>query len=141
GTTSLIDCAVNHPLYERLGYNVIEAGVPFDCFSTPKIAAVNMSPYYSNLRAAQYLVRQGVKSLVIASSNVPGADHDMTGATTLARQNGVPVKGAYLEDVPIQDPNTVTQRLVQAAGEGGGLVINFTPPEGLKILQAAEQQG
>src|SRR5215472_6796879 len=38
GSTSAIDCAVNHALYEKRGFNVIVAGVPFDCFSTPNIA-------------------------------------------------------------------------------------------------------
>ena len=27
------------------------------------------------------------------------------------------------------------------AGDGGGVVLDFTPPEGVKILQAAAQQG
>ena len=33
-----------------------------------------------------------------------------------------------LEDVPIADPAGFAQRLVQAAGEGGGVVLNFTGP-------------
>ena len=43
--------------------------------------------------------------------------------------------------MPIQDANSVALKAVQAAGEGGGVVLNFTPPEALKILQAAQQQG
>jgi branched-chain amino acid transport system substrate-binding protein len=141
GSTSLIDCTVNHQLYEQKGFNVIAAGVPFDCFSTPNISAVNMGPYYSSLGAAQYLVRAGVKSMVSAGANVPGGDHDISGPTALAKQNNIPSKGAYLENVPISDANAIALKLAQAAGDGGGVVINFTPPEGLKILQAAEQQG
>ena len=30
---------------------------------------------------------------------------------------------------------------MQAAGDGGGVVLDFIPPEALKILQGAEQQG
>jgi branched-chain amino acid transport system substrate-binding protein len=45
------------------------------------------------------------------------------------------------ENVPIQDANSVALKLVQEAGENGAVVLNFTPPEALKILQAAEQQG
>src|SRR5438874_988104 len=51
GSTSLIDCPVDHDFYEQNGFNVIMAGVPFDCFSTPNISAVNMGPYYSTLGA------------------------------------------------------------------------------------------
>lgn len=141
GSTSLIDCAVNHTLYEQRGFNVIVAGVPFQCFSTPNISAVNMGPYYSSEGAAQYLVRQGVKTMVVAGANVPGADHDISGVTAIAKTNNIPSKGAYLENVPISDAAGIAVKLTQAAGDGGGVVLNFTPPEGLKILQAAEQQG
>ena len=43
--------------------------------------------------------------------------------------------------MPIQDANSVALKAVQAAGDGGGVILNFTPPEALKILQAAQQQG
>ena len=141
GSTSLIDCTVNHAYYEQKNFNVIVAGVPFDCFSTPNISAVNMGPYYSSLGAGQYLVRQKVKAMVVAGANVPGGDHDISGVTAIAKANNIPSKGAFLENVPISDASGIALKLVQAAGDGGGVVINFTPPEGLKILQAAEQQG
>jgi len=141
GSTSLIDCAVNHTLYEQRGFNVIVAGVPFACFSTPNIAAVNMGPYYSSEGAAQYLISQNVKTMVVAGANVPGGDHDISGVTAIAQANHIPSKGAFLENVPISDAAGIAVKLTQAAGDGGGVVLNFTPPEGLKILQAAEQQG
>jgi branched-chain amino acid transport system substrate-binding protein len=43
--------------------------------------------------------------------------------------------------VPISDPASLAQALVSQAGEGGGVVLDFTPPEGVKVLQAAAQQG
>lgn len=141
GSTSLIDCTVNHQFYEQNNFNVIVAGVPFDCFNTPNIAAVNMGPYYSSLGAAQYLVRAGAKSIVAVGANVPGGDHDISGPGAFAEANGVPNNGAFLENVPISDASAIALRAAQAAGDGGGVVINFTPPEGLKVLQAAEQQG
>ena len=48
---------------------------------------------------------------------------------------------ASTDNVPIQDANSVALKLAQAAGPNGGVVLNFTPPEALKILQAAQQQG
>jgi branched-chain amino acid transport system substrate-binding protein len=141
GSTSLVDCTVNHQLYEQRGFNVIAAGVPFDCFTTPNISAVNMGPYYSDLGAAQYLVRQGVSSLVASGSNIPGGDHDISSVAAYAKAKNIPSKGAFLENLPISDAGAIVQKLVQAAGDGGGVVLDFTPPEGLKILQAAEQQG
>ena len=141
GSTSLIDCTVNHAFYEQNNFNVIVAGVPFDCFQTPNISAVNMGPYYSSLGAGQYLVRSGVKSMVAVGANVPGGDHDISGPGAFAKANNIPVNGEFLENVPISDASGIALKVVQAAGDGGGVVINFTPPEGLKILQAAEQQG
>ena len=141
GSASLIDCPVNHAFYEQNNFNVIMAGVPFDCFSTPNISAVNMGPYYSTLGAAQYLVRQGVKSLVTIGANVPGSDHDNSGPSKFAKLNNVADNGTFLENVPISDASGIALKAVQAAGDGGGVVIDFTPPEGLKILQAAQQQG
>ena len=59
GNTSLIECAVNHKYYESKGDLLIIAGVPGECFGTPNIAAVNMGPRYSDIGAAQALVRAG----------------------------------------------------------------------------------
>ena len=141
GSFSLIDCPVNHEFYERKGFNVIAAGVPWECFSTPNIAPVNMGPFYSSLGAAQYLIRQGATDLVVAGSNVPGGDHFISSVPEYAKEHNIPARGFFLENVPITDAGGLALKLVQAAGDGGGVVLNFTPPEGLKILQAAEQRG
>ena len=53
----------------------------------------------------------------------------------------MPDHASLKDNVPIQDANSVALKVVQAAGDGGGVVLNFTPPEALKILQAAQQQG
>ena len=52
----------------------------------------------------------------------------------------MPAKG-FLEPVPITDGPGTALKLVNAAGDGGGVVLTFTAPEALKILQGAEQQG
>ena len=48
---------------------------------------------------------------------------------------------SILEAVPIADPAGFAQRLVQEAGEGGGVVLDFTGPTVLPVLEAIEQQG
>jgi branched-chain amino acid transport system substrate-binding protein len=141
GSTSVLDCPINHPLYEQRGYNVIVAGVPYACFSSPNIAAVNMGPYYSSEGAAQYLVREGVKTMVADGLNIPGADHDISSVADIAKANNIPVKGSFLENAPITDAASIATKLVQAAGDGGGVVLNLTPPEGLKVLQAVQEEG
>jgi branched-chain amino acid transport system substrate-binding protein len=140
GNTSLIDCAVNHTYYEAKGFYVINAGIAPECYSTPNSAAVNMGARYSTVGATQWMIKQDVKKLVLDQANVPGSDYVTEGFLALAKDAGLPTQ-ALKENVPIQDANSVALKLVQAAGDGGGVVLNFTPPEALKILQAATQQG
>jgi branched-chain amino acid transport system substrate-binding protein len=140
GNTSLIECAVNHKYYEQQGYFIIDSGIAAECYATPNSAAVNMGPRYSVDGATQYLVRQKVKKLVLDQSNVPGTGYNAGGFLLIGKDAGIPTK-ALKDNVPIQDANSIALKLVQAAGSGGGVVLNFTPPEALKILQAAQRLG
>jgi branched-chain amino acid transport system substrate-binding protein len=140
GNTSLIECAVNHTYYEKQGFNVIASGIAPECYSTPNIASVNMGPRYGIMGAAQYLIRQKVKKLVLDQSNVPGTGYIDEGFQLVAKASGIPT-ASLKENVPIQDANSIALKLVQAAGDDGGVIVNFTPPETLKILQAAQRQG
>jgi branched-chain amino acid transport system substrate-binding protein len=140
GNTSIIECAVNHGYYEQQGYFIIDSGIAPECYSTPNSAAVNMGPRYSVDGATQYLIRQGVKKLVLDQSNVPGTGYIEGGFLLIAKDAGIPT-ASLKDNVPIQDANSVALKAVQAAGRDGGVVLNFTPPEALKILQAAQQQG
>jgi branched-chain amino acid transport system substrate-binding protein len=140
GNTSIIECAVNHKYYEQQGYFIIGSGIAPECYSTPNSAAVNMGPRYSVDGATQYLLRQGVKKLVLDQSNVPGTGYIAGGFLLIAKDANVPTQ-TLKENVPIQDANSVALKEVQAAGPNGGVVLNFTPPEALKILQAAQRLG
>jgi branched-chain amino acid transport system substrate-binding protein len=140
GNTSIIECAVNHKYYEQQGYFIIDSGIAPECYSTPNSAAVNMGPRYSVDGATQYLIRQKVKKLVLDQSNVPGTGYIAGGFLLIAKDAGIPTQ-TLKDNVPIQDANSIALKLVQAAGSGGGVVLNFTPPEALKILQAAQRLG
>ncbi len=140
GNTSLIECAVNHGYYEQQGFFIVDSGIAPECYSTSNSAAVNMGPRYSIDGATQYLIRQGVKKLVLDQSNVPGTGYNEGGFLLIAKDAGIPTQ-SLKDNVPIQDANSIALKLVQAAGSDGGVVLNFTPPEALKILQAAQQQG
>jgi branched-chain amino acid transport system substrate-binding protein len=140
GNTSIIECAVNHKYYEQQGYYIIGSGIAPECYSTPNSAAVNMGPRYSVDGATQYLIRQKVKKLVLDQSNVPGTGYIAGGFLLIAKDAGTPTE-TLKDNVPIQDANSIALKLVQAAGPQGGVVLNFTPPEALKILQAAQRLG
>jgi branched-chain amino acid transport system substrate-binding protein len=140
GSTSIIECDVNADYYAEQGFYVIGSGIAPACYGIPNYAAVNMGPRHSVTGAAQYLIREGAKKLVLIQSKVPGTDYIEAGFLALAEQEGIETE-SLAEAPPIQDANSVALKVVQAAGEGGGVVVNFTPPEALKILQAAQQQG
>jgi branched-chain amino acid transport system substrate-binding protein len=140
GNTSIIECDVNHEYYEQQGYYVIGSGIAPTCYSTPNFAAVNMGPRYSSDGATQALIRQDVDKIVLVQSNVPGTDYIEEGPRLITEDAGLEFEGLK-ENVPIQDANSAALKAVQTAGDNGGVVLNFTPPEALKILQAAQQQG
>src|SRR5262245_26141043 len=140
GNTSIIECAVNHSYYEQQGFYIIGSGIAPECYSTSNSAPVNMGPRYSVDGATQYLIRLGVKKLVLDQSNVPGTGYIEGGFLAIAQAAGIPTE-SLKDNVPIQDANSVALKAVQAAGKDGGVVLTFTPPEALKILQAAQQQG
>ncbi|MGH3320666.1 MAG: ABC transporter substrate-binding protein [Streptosporangiaceae bacterium] len=140
GNTSIIDCAVNHKYYEKQGIYVIGAGIAPECWSTPNNATVNMGPRFSVDGAVQYVIRQDAKKIILDQAKVPGAGWIADGTKAIAKDAGVPTV-TLAENVPIQDANSIALKLVQAAGDDGAVVINFTPPEALKILQAAQRLG
>jgi branched-chain amino acid transport system substrate-binding protein len=120
GGFSIIECAVDHKYWESLGIMEIDAGIAPECYGTPNSAAPNM--------------------IAFDQSNVPGTGYIAAGPTAVAKSLNVPIT-LFKDNVPIQDANSIALKLVQAAGTDGGVVLNFTPPEALKILQAAQQQG
>ena len=140
GNISLVDCSVNHKYYEAKGFNMIGAGIAAECYGTPNIAAVNMGARYSSDGAAQALVRKGAKKLAMVQGIGPGSDYIVQGVQLVGKALGVPVQVIKV-NLPVQDANSVAIQAVQAAGGNGGIVLDFTPPEALKILQAAQRQG
>jgi branched-chain amino acid transport system substrate-binding protein len=140
GGFSLIECDVNHSYYESKGIGVLNAGIAPSCWSTPNSAPVNMGPRYSSDGATQAVIRQDVDKIAFAQSNVPGTGYIAAGPQIVANAAGIPIE-LNAENVPIQDANSVAVKLTQQAGSNGGVILNFTPPEALKILQAAQQQG
>jgi branched-chain amino acid transport system substrate-binding protein len=140
GGFSIIECAVDHKYWESLGIYEIDAGIAPECYGTSNSAAPNMGPRYSSDGAVQGVVRAGAKKIAFDQSNVPGTGYIAAGPTAVAKSLNVPIE-TFKDNVPIQDANSVALKLVQAAGSDGAVVLNFTPPEALKILQAAQQQG
>ena len=125
-------------LLEELGIDIIDSGIDPECYSTPNTASVNMGPRYSSDGAVQYVLAQGASKIAFDQSNVPGTAYIAAGPNALAKATGVPIQD-FTENVPITSANSIATKLVNAAGKNGAVVLNFTPPEALVILQAAQK--
>ena len=139
GNTSFTECGTNWKYYKSKGFTVIGAGVQAECFGTPTFVESNMGPRYSNIGAAQALVRRGAKSLMVASPDTISAYAD-GGVLKVAQAAGIPGK-AFPIKLPITDANSTILQLVQAAGDGGGVILDFTPDSAPALMQAAIAQG
>ncbi len=140
GNTSIIECSVNSSYWQKLGFFVIDSGIAPECYSTPNSAAVNMGPRYSSDGAVQYALAQHVSKIVFDQSNVPGTGYIAAGPAALAGAAHTPIV-QLTENVPISDANSVAIKEVDDAGPNGAVILNFTPPEALIILQAAQKLG
>ncbi|HWF80247.1 MAG TPA: ABC transporter substrate-binding protein [Streptosporangiaceae bacterium] len=138
GSSSIIECSVNAAYWKSVGIYVLAAGIAPECYSTPNTASVNMGPRYSSDGAVQYVLAQGANKIAFDQANVPGTDYVAAGPNALAKAKGVPIQD-FTENVPITSANAIATKLVTAAGPGGAVVLNFTPPEALLILQAAQK--
>jgi branched-chain amino acid transport system substrate-binding protein len=140
GNTSILECTIDHTYWEKLGFDIIDSGIAPECYSTANSAAVNMGPRYSSDGAVQYALAQHVSKVVFDQSNVPGTGYIGAGPAALAAAAHVPIV-QLTENVPISDANSVAIKEVDDAGPNGAVVLNFTPPEALIILQAAQKLG
>jgi branched-chain amino acid transport system substrate-binding protein len=140
GTSDIIECSVDHAYWQQQGIFELGAGIDPACWSTANSASVNMGPRYSSDGATQYVLSLHPNKIVFDQSNVPGTGYIAAGPSAVAGAAHVPIK-TETDNVPITDASTVALRLVDDAGAGGAVVLNFTPPEALVILQAAQKLG
>jgi len=138
GNTSIIECSVDHSYWEGQGYYIIDSGIAPECYSTSNSAAVNMGPRYSSDGAVQYAITQHPSKIVFDQANVPGTTYIAAGPNAIAKAAGVPIIDKTATP-PVADANSVAIDLVSSAGKDGAVVLNFTPPDALSILSAAQK--
>jgi branched-chain amino acid transport system substrate-binding protein len=138
GNTSFAECGTNAAYYKSKGFVVIGAGVQAECYSTPAFAETNMGPRYSNVGAAQALIAAGVKKISIASPDTISAYAD-GGVVQLGKERGVAVK-VFPTHLPVTDATSQLLQMYQFAGNGGGIILDFTPDTAPAFMKAAESQ-
>jgi branched-chain amino acid transport system substrate-binding protein len=140
GNTSIIECSVDSSYWHSLGFYTIDSGIASECYSSPNSAAVNMGPRYSADGSVQYVLSKGVSKIVFDQPAVPGTQYIAGGPAALAKHANVPIV-QLTEDVPVSDADSVAIKEVDDAGPDGAVILNFTPPDSLVILQAAQKLG
>jgi len=138
GNTSFTECGTNWAYYKAKGYQVIGAGVQAECFGKPSIVESNMGPRYSNIGAAQALLKRGAKSLIIASPSTISSYAD-GGVLKLAKKRHIKGKSVPVK-LPVTDANSIILNLVQQAGKNGGVILDFTPDTAPALMNAAIAQ-
>jgi branched-chain amino acid transport system substrate-binding protein len=138
GSSSVIECSVDAAYWKSVGIYVLGAGIDPECWSTANTASVNMGPRYSSDGAVQYVLSKGVNKIAFDQSNVPGTTYIAAGPNAIAAAAKVPITD-FTTNVPITSADSVATELVNAAGPDGAVVLNFTPPDALVILQAAQK--
>ncbi|MGE5273106.1 MAG: ABC transporter substrate-binding protein [Verrucomicrobiota bacterium] len=139
GNTSFAECGVNWKYYKSKGYVVIGAGVQAECFGTPPIVESNMGPRYSDIGAAQALIRAGAKKIAVASPDSISAYAD-GGVVKLGAARGVQVK-VFPTHLPVTDASSQLLQMYQFAGDGNGILLDFTPDTAPAFMKAAIAMG
>ncbi|MGH2850384.1 MAG: ABC transporter substrate-binding protein [Solirubrobacteraceae bacterium] len=140
GSSDIIDCAVNSAYYASQHFYVLEAGIAEQCYSSPFEAPVNMGPRYSADGATQTAISLGAKKIAFDQSNVPGTQYNLGGSKLIAKEHHIPIT-FLTENAAAINGATAAEAEVQAAGKGGAVVLVFTPPVALAILQGAQHLG
>lgn len=140
GNSSIIECSVDNSYWKKEGFYVLGAGIDPECWSTAHTISVNMGPRYSSDGAVAHALKSHVSKIAFDQSNVPGTAYIAGGPNALAAAKHVPIQD-FTENVPLTSANSVAIKLANAAGPNGAVILNFTPPEALLILQAAQKLG
>ena len=88
--------------------------------------------------SAQALIRAGVKKIAIASPDTI-SDYADGGVVQLGKSKGVDVK-VFPTHLPVTDATSQLLQMYQFAGDGGGILLDFTPDTAPAFMKAAEAQ-
>ncbi len=140
GNTSFTECGTNWKYYKSKGYTVIGAGVQAECFGTPDVRRGEHGPALLEHRRRAGPRPRGCE-VDRRRHHLRRSRRTRTAASSRSRrQPGIPGKSVPVT-VPVTDANTIVQQLYQAAGPGGGIILDFTPDTAPALMKAAEAQG
>ena len=119
---------------------MLEAGIAEQCYSSPAEAPVNMGPRYSADGATQTAISARREEDRVRPVQRSGDAVQPRRIELIAAAAHVPIQ-FLTENAAAINGATAAEREVQAAGPGGAVVLVFTPPVALAILQGAQHLG
>jgi branched-chain amino acid transport system substrate-binding protein len=138
GSTSIIECIPNAPMYIKQNVLEIGEGIPSQCYQSKNIAEVNAGPRQSGIGGADFARRKlGAKSLVCSIPKFPGSDYSCNGLEEWGKKYGVKVTSVYTDPVS-PDYGSIVLQLMATNAEA--VMIYGTDDIGVQIMSAAEQQ-
>ena len=141
GSSSIIDCDVNHQYYEKNDIYVIAAGIARECYFGSERPQREHGPVLLRARrGAVPRAPEGQGARGGGRRRVPGGDFNNLGATELAKENNIPAKAFLEHGADHRRPGDGAQARQRRRRRRRRRAL-FTAPEALKILQGAEQQG
>ena len=138
GNTSFTECGTNWKYYKSQGLRRDRRRRPGRVLRDPVLRRGEHGPALLEHRRGAGARQRGSKSLVVASPDTISAYADGGGLRSpRGRHPGQGLPG----HLPVTDANTIVQQLYQAAGPGGGIILDFTPDTAPALMKAAEAQG
>ena len=140
GNTSFAECGTNWKYYKSKGYVVLGAGVQAECYSTPSFAE---NEHRARATATSARSRRssgrGSRSLRSLHPRHLSAYADGGSRELLAKAHGIPVK-VYPTHLPVTGFGaSQLLQMYQFAGEGGGILLDFTPDTAPAFMKAADR--
>ena len=140
GAFDLLECTIDQGLWKHLGMYEMDAGTAPECWSTANSAPINLEPASASTARCNTRSRSTPTRSCSTPPTHPGTATSPPGQSSSRDAAHVPIT-TEVENVPITDANSVALHLVNQAGPNGAVVLGFTPPEALSILQAAQKLG
>lgn len=140
GNASLLECAVNGPLYKRK--NVLDMGIGIDaaCFSSPSIAPVNVGPFVMTTAMGYFGTRSlDVKKLCAVIGIIGGTDEAYK--TALANWEKITGQKLHMLDLSMTPGGDLTPYVIKVRDAGcDAVVTNHIEPGVVQWIKTADAQ-
>ena len=140
GNTSFTECSTNAKYYQSKGFTVIGAGVQAECFGDAEHRRDEHGAALQRHRRRAAARQARVRSRSSSPRPTRSRAYSDGGVEKVAKLAKIPYK-SFPTKLPVTDANSAILQLVQAAGKGGGVILNFTPDTAPALHEGSDRPG